>query len=52
MDDINQTDKSLKKGSAAGAVENDELPPIRSSASSEVPTSKVGMLLTVLQIEN
>lgn len=40
MDDINQTDKSLKKGNTAGAVENDELPPIRSSASSEVPTSK------------
>ena len=42
MTTIEQTDKSLKKASGAGELENGNLPPIRTmTANSEVPSVKV-----------
>ena len=41
MTSINQADKSLKKESQTGVLDNDSLPPVRSAASSEGFSSKV-----------
>ena len=41
MTNINQADKSLKKESQTGVIDNDSLPPVRSAASSEGFSSKV-----------
>ncbi|CAH3194909.1 unnamed protein product [Porites evermanni] len=40
MTSINQADKSLKKESQTGVIDNDSLPPVRSAASSEGFSSK------------
>ena len=44
MADIEQTDKSLKEGGVSSALENDDLPPIRSTVNNEVHSSKVRKL--------
>ncbi|CAH3190861.1 unnamed protein product [Porites evermanni] len=41
MTSINQADKSLKKESQTGVIDNDNLPPVRSAASSEGFSSKL-----------
>lgn len=41
MTSINQADKSLKTESQTGVLDNDNLPPVRSAASSEGFSSRV-----------
>lgn len=40
MTNVSQADKSLKEASVTSPVENDDLPPIRSTTNNEVPSSK------------
>ena len=44
MTNVSQADKSLKEASVTSPVENDDLPPIRSTTNNEVPSSKVRKL--------
>ena len=45
MTSINQADKSLKKESQTGVIDNDSLPPVRSAASSEDFSSRVKIVV-------
>ena len=47
MTSINQADKSLKTESQTGVLDNDNLPPVRSAASSEGFSSRVKIVVYI-----